>query len=200
MTQPCFAQKLCRSRISDWKLMSPRPRAIGSAATRRCWRRHRRRKPRMARDLRRGSPDGRAGARRRGNSRSRTVEPAIADPHRGDDQDQHNKLRKCKHTPRFTGSPEVGSSNALGSRNLHSPNLAHRSRVSIQSVNLRNQRDGFAADKGQAAQKRPAAPFGGNRAQPDLIAVPRAHHRTQLADPVDQASRPSPCVRLRHRR
>src|SRR5689334_19787769 len=104
MTHPCFAQKFCRSRIKDWKLTasprrglgSPRPRAIGSAAT-----------------GRRGGNIGAANTARReifgveGWTRRyrapprqlarRSVQPAVADPYRGNDQNEHNELRKGKH-------------------------------------------------------------------------------------------------------
>src|SRR6516165_165418 len=134
MTPPWLAQKFCKSSINDWKLKtyprqglgSPRARAIGSAAT--------------------GCGGGNIGAANPalceifgadGRTRryrvaprqlaGRPVQPTVTDPHRGNHQNEHNELRKCKH--------DRGLSTARkGDEGGHSPNLAHRRRVSIQST------------------------------------------------------------------
>src|SRR6266446_7569187 len=104
MTQPCPAQKRCRSRISDWKLKClPRsgtrsawPRTIGPAASRRARcdigtadpasneilgtdsrvRRHRAATWQLARE---------------------PVQPSIADPGGDNDKNEHDQLGKSEH-------------------------------------------------------------------------------------------------------
>jgi len=53
---------------------------------------------------------------------------------------------------------------------------------------LPDQRDGLASDKRQTAQKGPAPPLRSDRAQLDLVTIPGPHHRTYLADAVDQSA------------
>ena len=134
MTHPCFAQKFCKSRINDWKLKtnprrslrSTRPRAIGSAAA-----------GRRGGNIRAANPARRKifGMERRAWRRlaaprqlaRRPVQPAIADPHRGNHQNEYDELRKCEH--------DQGLSTArIRDEGGHNPNLAHRSRVSNQSA------------------------------------------------------------------
>src|SRR6266436_10046964 len=104
MTQPCSAQKRCRSKISDWKLKallrmgtrSTRPRAIGPAAAGcgcgdigaadparhqilgiDCWTRRRRAAvPQLARE---------------------PVQPSITHPGGDNDQDEYDQFGKSKH-------------------------------------------------------------------------------------------------------
>ncbi len=231
MTHPCFAQKFCRSRISDWKLKtsprqalgSPRPRAIGSVAA-----------GRRGGNISAANPTGREifGVERRTRRRRaaprqlarRPVQPTVADPHRGNDQNEHDQLRKCKHNrvyrqlgrrfekrqpspasamlgtlSRAAGEGEPSLKGLVGEGD-HSPNLAHRRRVSIQSASSAISETGSRPDERQAAQERQASPLGRNGTQPDLVAVSGAHDGAQLADAVDQARDPSPCARSERRR
>src|SRR5271163_5017137 len=134
MTHPCFAQKICKSRINDWKLKinprrdlgSTRPRAIGSAAA-----------GRRGGNIGAANPARREifGMKRRSWGRlpaprqlaRRPVQPTVADPHRGDHQNEHNELRKCKHNRGLSAARKRGEGG-------HNPNLAHIRRVSNQST------------------------------------------------------------------
>lgn len=141
MTQPCSAQKRCSSNMSDWKLntgllrlrLLPRPRTIGSAATWRC-RRDIGAADTASRQI--FSVNGWAAGRRAAlrDRAHRPVQPAIANPHQSDDQDEQDKFWNREHMPDLRIARKLGQETLRSREQPQSPNLAHKSRASIQSA------------------------------------------------------------------
>src|SRR6516162_5090151 len=159
MTQPCSAQNLCKSRISDWKLKaaplalkkSARPWAIWPAAG---WRA---RGDIGAADLTGGKVLGIDRRPRRRHATARQVardpvQPAIAHPRGGDDKDDYHQLRKGEHRGGLLGAARTGQGVDLSNTNPHSPKLAHRRRASIQSARSAIMATGSLAVNGSRRQ------------------------------------------------
>src|SRR6516162_683381 len=120
MTQPCSAQNLCKSRISDWKLKaaplalkkSARPWAIWPVAGGRA------RGDIGAADLAGHKVLGidRRPRRRHATARqiaSDRVQPLIAHPGGGNDKDDYYQLRKREHRRALLGAAEERSRNGF---------------------------------------------------------------------------------------
>jgi hypothetical protein len=160
MAQPCFAQKFCRSSINDWKLKprprfcpsSPRLRAIGPPTTWGCdgdiGATHSARCEIFRMDRR--TSGRRAAARQLAR---RPIQPAIADPHRGDHQNKENKLRKRKHRRDLRGARKPGQGRPPNRAEAHSPYLAQSSRASIQSARSAISEKGSRPRKGRRLGK-----------------------------------------------
>ena len=149
-------------RASGTRPASARPRAVGPAAGRRAAPRHRRRRPRRRPDPRPGAP----GAARRAPARQlarRAVQPAIADPDRGEHQDQNDELRETRTSARFTGLPGTGSRNArLRSGSTLSPMRQRRECTSTLTARTGPQQPRFdpvgeIGDRGRRARARQTA-------------------------------------------
>lgn len=82
-----------------------------------------------------------------------SVQPAIADPYRGEHQDHYDELRELEHRRGLPGRRNPGQGMALPSENSsHSPNRAHNSRASIQSATSVIAAKGSRAPNGRRAQ------------------------------------------------
>src|SRR6516162_213643 len=141
MTQPCSAQNLCKSRISDWKLKaaplalkkSARPWAIWPVAGGRA------RGDIGAADLAGHKVLGIDRRPRRRHATARQiardpVQPPIAHSGGGNDKDDYYQLRKREHRRALLGAAKSGQGMGLSKSNPHSPKLAHSRRASIQSA------------------------------------------------------------------
>src|SRR6266404_970959 len=141
---------------------SPRPRTIGSAAARRAsgdiGAAHPARRQILGVDRRTRRP--RTAARQLAGRR---IQPAISHPYRGDDQNQQDELREREHRRDLPAARKVGQETALDYTDHYSPNLAHRSRASIQSAKSAIREKGWRSTNGKRlknGQRRLSAAIG----------------------------------------
>src|ERR1700757_1136538 len=88
----------------------------------------------------------------------------------------------------FTGTPEAGSRKALASPTPSQPESCPQQSRFDPVGEFGNQRGGFAPNKRQAADKRPAPSLGRNGTQSHLIPIAGTHHPAKLSNAVDQAA------------